>query len=184
MRTRYILILLLALSLLAACNPTGTGGDTNATEVSPAAASPDAGTLPTVPPLSTAPPVSTIPPPTIAPAGYPPPPATPSGSLLPEGYPVPPTLPPKYPADAAGMVWVTRPLGLQCTEASTYEFPTLNDAVRSLEDAGIEVFGAEVVGLMVCESCECPTSDHYRVQIGVENLATATQMGWTAEIGG
>jgi hypothetical protein len=172
MRTPYILVLLLALALLAACNPTGLEGDPNATPLSPDAA-----------PLSTVPPLNTAPAPTSAPADYPSPP-TPSGSFLPEGYPVPPTLPPKYPSDTEGRIWIMRPLGVQCTEASTYEFPTINDAVRSLEDAGIEVFGAEVVGLMVCESCECPTSEHYRVQIGVENLATATQMGWTAEIGG
>ncbi len=172
MRTPYILVLLLALALLAACNPVGLEGDTN-----PTAASPDTAPLSTIPPLSTAPSA------TSAPDDYPSPP-TPSGSFLPEGYPVPPTLPPKYPSDVEGQVWIMRPLGLQCTEATTYEFPTLNDAVRSLEDAGIEVFGAEVVGLMVCESCECPTSEHYRVQIGVENLATAIQMGWSAEIGG
>src|SRR5690606_19136967 len=78
----------------------------------------------------------------------------------PEGYPEPevfPTLTPKYPAseDARG-VWVLRPLGVQCTEPSTYEFATIDDAVAALEEAGVEVLESEMVSLAVCESCDCP----------------------------
>lgn len=121
------------------------------------------------------------------PVGYPSPtplrePTRPPGYPEPEVYP---TLTPKYPAaeDARG-VWILRPLGVQCTDPSTYEFATIDDAVAALEAAGVEVLESEMVSLAVCESCDCPTSQHFRALIDPEDLATAVSEGWEPEIGG
>jgi hypothetical protein len=66
-------------------------------------------------------------------------------------------------------------MGLQCEEAI---FPDLSAAISSLEEAGIAVVAAEEIGLGVCEACGCATSEHFRVQINVEDLDRALEMGW------
>jgi hypothetical protein len=66
-------------------------------------------------------------------------------------------------------------MGLQCEEAI---FPDLSAAISSLEEAGIAVVAAEEIGLEVCEACGCATSEHFRVQINVEDLDRALEMGW------
>lgn len=150
-------ILLLLLLLLAAC-----GGDNTATpEPLPTNALPAGDTPPT--------------------ASYPVPiPPT----SLPANYPAQPTMAPTpepYPGTATGRIWILRPLGSQCTDASSYDYPDLASAMAALQTAGIAVYEAEMTSLAVCEACTCPTSEHFRIQIDAQNLLTAGQMGWYQE---
>lgn len=129
--------------------------------------------------LATVAPPTTIrpePSPTTAEA-YPPQP-TPAPAAEDE-YPAPAAPPTAYPADMR--IWVLRPLGLQCEESEENQFASVDEAVASLSDAGIEVFESETVGLMVCEACGCPTSEHYRVQILRSDLLNAQMLGWSQE---
>ncbi len=134
---------------------------------------PPTATPPPTPPLTpTAPPTST-------PDGYPPPPTP---VPLPTGYadqPAPEVPPSGYPAGDA--IWVLRARGEQCTDESAFEYQTLDDAVAALTAAGAAVMAAETVGLMVCEACSCPTSEHYRAQIAADELETALSLGWYLE---
>ena len=108
-------------------------------------------------------------------------PARPTVTSIPEGYPAPtePALPEAYPAGAT--VWVLRPLGEQCVDPETYEYAEVDEAVAALEAAGVEVVASETVSLVVCEACDCPTSEHFRAQIAAEDLATAETLGWYRE---
>ncbi len=121
-------------------------------------------------------------PPDAGPEAYP---AQPSPTPLPDNYPAaPPTPeataePTAYPADQE--IWIVRPLGQQCVDPSTYEFPTLDAATAALADAGIEVLTAEEVVRHVCESCDCSTSEHYRVQIRAADLGAVQSLGWFLE---
>ena len=87
--------------------------------------------------------------------------------------------PPPYPADSS--IWVIRPLGTQCTDSSTYEYKTIEEAQMALEDAGINVYLAELTLRGVCESCECATAEHYRARIDESNFDAAQAMGWERE---
>lgn len=114
-----------------------------------------------------------------APAGYPPPPtAVPTR----EGYPVPeipPTVDP-YPASDS-TAWVLHPVGIQCQDESDSKYPTEQDARSALTAAGITVEQMTLTELMVCQSCDCPTSAHYRAEISAADLDKALTLGWTAE---
>ena len=154
-RDIYVLLGIVLLAALVACN----GSDGDGTQQPPSG---DA--TPTAPIPST--------------DGYP---AQPTATSLPEDYPAPtPQAPPtEYPADME--VWLLRPLGEQCVDPESYEFADLDAAVTALEEAGVEVLASEVVEMSVCESCDCPTSEHFRVQIRAEDLGLAQGMGWTEE---
>ncbi|MGD8805627.1 MAG: hypothetical protein PVH65_07235 [Chloroflexota bacterium] len=111
--------------------------------------------------------------PTSESTAYPAPPtATPPGAE--GGYPAS-TPQPTYDPYPGGLVTIIHPMGLQCEEAI---FPDLSAAISSLEEAGIAVVAAEEIGLEVCEACGCATSEHFRVQINVEDLDRALEMGW------
>lgn len=112
--------------------------------------------------------------PTVEPAAYPAqgvPTVQQSDAAYPSFEPVPPEDP--YPG---GLAVILHPVGLQCEEPI---FPELADATAALEDAGITVMAAEEIVLNVCESCSCPTSEHYRIQISPDDLLKATELGWT-----
>jgi hypothetical protein len=106
-------------------------------------------------------------PPTMVPTAYPPP-----GSEA--GYPISTPLPAENPYPG-GLVTIIHPMGSQCEGAI---FSDLSAAIGSLEEAGITVLAAEEIGLEVCEACGCATSEHYRLQINVEDLDAALEMGW------
>jgi hypothetical protein len=90
------------------------------------------------------------------------------------GYPASTPLP-TYDPYPGGLAAIVHPMGLQCEDVI---FEDLSAAVGSLEEAGIVVVAAEEIGLEVCEACGCATSEHVRVQINVEDLDRALEMGW------
>ncbi|MBP8000388.1 MAG: hypothetical protein KA314_23835 [Chloroflexi bacterium] len=102
-------------------------------------------------------------------------PAAPTTAIV---VPVEPTLNTAYPGET---LWITRPLGQQCVDASTYTYPDLSTAVAALNDVGIPVLAMEEVALIVCQACDCPTSQHFRVQINTTDLTNAQALGWVAE---
>lgn len=95
------------------------------------------------------------------------------------GYPGPtipaPTLDP-YPG---GVVWIVQPVGQQCEDGR--KFADLDSAVASLEENGIVVGEAEEIERLVCQACNCPTSEHYRLQIDPADLDRALRLGWFRE---
>jgi hypothetical protein len=123
-------------------------------------------------------------------------PALPTAEPLPEDYPPPaPTLQPTNPADypgpatvmptvdpyPGGMVWIIRPVGIQCEDGTTLGYGDLSEAVATLTAAGLRVTDSEMIEMMVTTSCGSPTSAHYRVQISSDDLDTALSMGWDRE---
>jgi hypothetical protein len=106
------------------------------------------------------------------------PPAEPPTEVPADGYPAPPP-PPADAYPAANRLWIIHPAGEQCAESLIFE--SLDEATTDLEEAGIIVFEAEEVGLMVCEACGCPTSQHFRAQIGANDLGRAMDLGWQEE---
>jgi hypothetical protein len=74
-----------------------------------------------------------------------------------------------------------RPLGQQCEDPATFEYEDVDEATTALEDAGVEVLGSEAVSLAVCTACNCPTSEHFRVQIRARDLGIAQDLGWIRE---
>jgi hypothetical protein len=98
------------------------------------------------------------------------------------GYPeqpqdFPPTVDP-YPG---GLVWVIRPVGIQCEEGTSPGYSDLREATSTLTAAGVAVADSEMTELMVAASCGSPTSAHFRVQIAADDLQTALSMDWTQE---
>ena len=161
--TRFIALALLLLALAAAC---GGGSDAEPT-IQPTEDSP------TEAPTSTvdAPPVEA---PTAKPTAYPAQP-TPTPPGIDSGYPAftpQPTIDP-YPG---GLVTILHPMGQQCEEPILAD---LSAAVGALEEAGIVVLAAEEIALNVCESCNCATSEHFQVQISVDDLDKAVELGWS-----
>jgi hypothetical protein len=130
--------------------------------------------------MATAQPPATnaAPEPTERPDGYP---ALPTATSSAQGYPAPTQqVPPTgYPADMA--VWILRPYGAQCEDSSTYLYQDVKAAAQALEEQGVSVLDMEAVGLMVCEACGCPTSEHFRLQINAQDLAAAEALGWSRE---
>lgn len=116
--------------------------------------------------------------------GYPPPAPT----VAPSSYPIPtlPTPLPEpadaYPAtDPAGTVWVLHAQGQQCVDASTFKYPTLQDARAGLVAAGLTVYDVQTVSMIVCQACNCPSSTHYRALIAASDLDKAIALGWMEE---
>jgi len=98
----------------------------------------------------------------------------------PSGYPPPPIVtstPYAYPEGTT--FWITHAAGLQCEQPLIY--PTLDDAVRALEENRVAVISAESFDMMVCQACGCPTSEFYRVNIDAYDLDTAISIGWNRE---
>lgn len=109
---------------------------------------------------------------------------------LPDAYPIPtaPLSQPAYPEavspypDAEGeTMWIVRPLGQQCVDPTTYIYPDLATAAAALTSAGVTVLASEELALMVCEACDCPTSEHFRVLINTSDYGLAEPLGWTPE---
>jgi hypothetical protein len=97
------------------------------------------------------------------------------------GYPgqqTPPLLAPPQAYPGSGEIWLIRPAGIQCEGK---EYPDLATAVAALESAGVQVIASELVSLMVCEACGCPTSEHYRMQVNLVDIPKAENLGWIRE---
>ncbi|MFQ5400884.1 MAG: hypothetical protein ACE5E7_14960 [Anaerolineae bacterium] len=158
--------------VMTACN--GGGGET------PTATSIPATAVPSPTPQATNTPAAPAATPT--PDEYPPPPIP---TFTPESYPDPPqpaTQPTEsYPAPGETSVWVLRAIGEQCADASQNSYADLQEAVAALTAAGIHTQQAETAQLVVCQSCGCPTSAHYRVQIDAADLDKALALDWTLE---
>lgn len=86
---------------------------------------------------------------------------------------------PAYPA--TGTIWVIRPLGQQCQPDAEFEYANVEEAIMALDEAGIQVYLGDVVFRPACESCDCPTSEHFRVRIDESNLEQARLLGWEVE---
>jgi hypothetical protein len=168
MTIRNIFILaaaILSVFILSACGPT-TGPVPAATTPATGPALEEAGT-------------ST---PSSVPEGYPPPAPVPAAATaLPVDYPAPPTMMPTPDPYPGGLVWVLRPVGIQCEEGTVPGYGDLREAQATMTAAGLTVVDAQMTDLMVTAVCGSPTSAHYRLQISAEDLQTAVSMGWTQE---
>jgi hypothetical protein len=154
--------------LLAACN-TPAAPFSTATPAATAAATPEnALSAPTQTPVP-------YPDPALATAA--------AATTAPEqaGYPLPASPAPTVDAYPGGLIWIIRPVGIQCEPGRPAGYNTLNEAVATLRAAGISAQGAETIERPVATACGSPTSEHYRVQIGADHLAAAEAMGWLAE---
>ncbi len=162
-------ILILASFLIAACGtappaePTATPANEPADSSSDPALEPE----PTAPALPTA---------ESLPADYPPPQPT-----TPPDYPGPTTPTPTIDPYPGGVVWILRPVGIQCEDGTDPGYRDLAEAVATLTAAGMRVVDSEMTELLVAASCGSPTSAHYRVQIEAEDMETALSMGWFRE---
>ena len=117
-------------------------------------------------------------------------PALPTAESLPADYPPPqPTTPSEYPGPTTptsdpypgGMVWILRPVGIQCEDGTDPGYGDLGEAVATLTAAGLRVVASEMTELLVTASCGSPTSAHNRIQIEADDLETALSMGWFRE---
>lgn len=113
---------------------------------------------------------------------YPPPtlpaPATPT---LPAGYPLQPAILPTVDPYPGGLVWIIRPVGIQCEEGLAPGYGDLREATATVTAAGVRVKESQMTEMMVTAVCGSPTSAHYRLQIDASGLETAVALGWSAE---
>ncbi|UCC50230.1 MAG: hypothetical protein JSV68_14070 [Anaerolineaceae bacterium] len=112
------------------------------------------------------------------PENYPPPQEESEQPALDVGYPGPPTAMPvddSYPGD---MIWIVRPIGVQCEEGTAPGYGDLNEAVATVTAAGITVSDSEMIEMAVATICGAATSTHYRLQIQPEDLGLAMSLGW------
>lgn len=135
----------------------------------------------TLAPLPTDGPESTASAPRAATEAYP---SRPTATPRDADYPAPaapPTLAPAtaYPDDST--FWILRPLGQQCEGPATFDYENIDEATMALEDAGVEVLASEAVSMAVCTACNCPTSEHFRVQIRARDLGVTQDLGWIRE---
>lgn len=134
------------------------------------------------PGLETAPPAQIQPTAESLPDSYPPPPPAPVQPTREPNYPPPPTFPPTVDPYPGGLVWIIRPVGVQCEDGTAEGYGDLRESVATLTAAGLQVENSEMIDLMVPAACGSPTSAHYRIQINVDGLNTANSMGWQREL--
>lgn len=120
--------------------------------------------------------------PAALPENYPPPAVAPlPTATLPADYPAPPTMAPTVDPYPGGMVWVIRPVGIQCEEGTAPGYTDLRETVATMTAAGINVIDSQMTDMMVTAVCGAPTSAHFRLQIDAADLQTAESMGWNRE---
>ena len=110
-------------------------------------------------------------------------PAPPSPTATPEAYgvpQVPPTVDPYPVGDTVPTaILIYRPVGMQCQDPETYDYPTLADAVDSLEEAGVKIYDAMETERLACDACDvCPTSAHFEAIVDPAGLEAAQALGW------
>lgn len=168
---RYLLLFMICGAVfLAACGPSSVEPEPGETPGGPALQPADAegDVLPR----------STITATAVPQDGYP---ARPTPNSLPAGYAMPQAAPtvrayPGISPSGEDQVWMSIPAGEQCAEALVY--PTEQDAVDSLETAGIAVYESQTVNLPVITVCGAPTSTQYLALIDIEKQEDAQEMGW------
>ena len=164
--TAFLIIL-----IVAAC---GTAPPAEPT-ATPGAETPEPALSPAEAPAVTAPAPPTAEP---LPESYPPPPVLPVQPTHPPGYPPPATFPPTVDPYPGGLVWIVRPVGVQCEDGTEAGYGDLSESVATLIAAGLQVASSEMTDIPVTAVCGSPTSAHYRVQINPDGLNTARAMGW------
>ena len=178
MKLRYSLgsfFIILGTFLITSCGTAPPAG----TNMTPAAESGDSDAGPVLKPAATAPALPTAEP---LPKDYPPPqPALPIQPTHPPDYPGPPTPMPTVDPYPGGMIWIIRPVGIQCDDGTTLGYGDLRESVATLTAAGLRVADSEIIEMMVTTSCGSPTSAHYRIQISTDDLDSALSMGWDRE---
>jgi hypothetical protein len=147
------------------------------TNMTPAAEPSDSDAGPGLEPAATAPALPTAEP---LPENYPAP-ALPIEPTNPSDYPGPPTPMPTIDPYPGGMIWIIRPVGIQCEDGTALGYGDLREAAATLTAAGLRVVDSEVIEMMVTTSCGSPTSAHYRIQISSDDLDSALSMGWERE---
>ena len=167
MKRHFYLIILLLVMLLAACGPSNVTPEPTNRPASSEDEQPEGDIVPRPTITATAVPDDAYP-------------AAPTpANTLPEGYPVPeiPVYDP-YPGleKEENQAWMIIPAGLQCEDALI--FPTEEDAISALEEAGIEVVESQTMELMVTSSCGSPTSTHYLALIDMADQTQAEELGW------
>lgn len=60
-----------------------------------------------------------------------------------------------------------------------YEFETIEDALKELSKANIEVVSSKKVEFPVCRACFCPVGLEYYALIAQKRLPKAVEIGWT-----
>jgi len=171
----YAFLTILVILLLSACGP-APPADLSTT---PASAPGESDTGPALEPASTTSPTPST---ESQPEAYPPPqPAIPAEPTHSPDYPGPPTPWPTVDPYPGSLVWIIRPVGVQCEDGTTEGYGDLREAVSTLTAAGLSVADSELIELMVATVCGGPTSAHYRVQISVGDMDAALSMGWESE---
>jgi hypothetical protein len=117
------------------------------------------------------------------PGAYPGDVVAPEADATTAGYPAQPETQPEAEAYPGGLVWVIRPVGVQCEQGTAEGYGDLTEAVATLSASGVEVAASEMTNRIVTTVCGAPTSAHFRVQIAADSLDTAVNMGWEAEGG-
>ena len=175
MKSHYTLgsfLIIVGTFLITSCGTAPPAG----TNMTPSAAPSDGDTGPVLQPAATAPALPTAEP---LPENYPAP--APIQPTYPPDYPAPPTSMPTVDPYPGGMIWIIRPVGIQCEDGTALGYGDLRESIATLTAAGLRVIDSEIIELMVTTSCGSPTSAHYRIQINADDLDNALSMGWDRE---
>ena len=73
--------------------------------------------------------------------------------------------------------WIKHAAGVE--QCIPYEFETIEDALKELSQANIEVLSSKKVEFPVCRACFCPVGLEYYALIAQKQLPTAVEIGWT-----
>lgn len=177
-------LLILTVLLIAACGTAPPAEPTSAPADTPGESDAVPGLAPVEPVEPGEAAATTVAAPTAEPlpeVNPPPPQEVPELATLSPDYPAPPTLMAVEDPYPGGMVWIIRPVGVQCEEGTAEGYGDLHEAIVTLTAAGMVVSGSEMIELAVATSCGSPTSAHYRLQIPSVDLDEALSMGWEKE---
>ena len=73
--------------------------------------------------------------------------------------------------------WIKHAAGVE--QCIPYEFATIDDALKELSQANIEVLSSKKIEFPVCRACFCPVGLEYYALIAQKQLPTAVEIGWT-----
>ena len=72
--------------------------------------------------------------------------------------------------------WIKHAAGVE--QCIPYEFATIDDALKELSQANIEVLSSKKIEFPVCRACFCPVGLEYYALIAQKQLPTAVEIGW------